>query len=138
MIQSSQHSKYPNGSSQPFGFRRSGTGVEPIQKQNHGVFAQQYDLEGKYDVKRHVLKQGYSVGPSARSDQGIGSPMATCAAKDIPIPSDNLPRGVDIGNGYTIGYKELMSLSRLRKAGVETDSLFAEPKVPPPGTWTLG
>ena len=99
----------------------------------------QYDLmDDTYDPKRCVLKQGYSVGPSARSDQGLGTPQAAGATKDIPVPGTDLPRGVDIGNGYTIGYKELMSLSRLRKAGVETEALFAEPKVPPPGTWTLG
>ena len=89
-------------------------------------------------MKRRVLKQGYSVGPSARSAQSIGSPQAAGETKDIPVPGTDLPRGVDIGNGYTIGYKELMSLSRLRKAGVETEALFSEPKVPPPGTWTLG
>ena len=60
---------------------------------------------------------------------------------EIPMPVEqksNRPRGADIGNGYTIGYKELMGLSRLRKAGVDTETFFAEPKVPPPSTWTLG
>ena len=41
-------------------------------------------------------------------------------------------RGADIGNGYVIGYKELMSLSRLRKAGVDMEALFDEPKIPRP------
>jgi len=58
------------------------------------------------------------------------------------LPSDRSsikkPRGANIGNGYTIGYRELMSLSRLRKAGVDTDALFAEPKQPQPTCWTLG
>ena len=61
------------------------------------------------------------------------------ANEDIPLPDDkNKPRGADIGNGYTLGYKELMSLSRLRKAGVDTEVLFAEPKKAAPSTWTLG
>ena len=94
-------------------------------------------MSGRLDMKRKVLKQGYSVGPSARSVQGTGTPVAG-EQRDIPIPGANLPRGVDVGNGYTIGYRELMSLSRLRKAGVETEALFSEPKIPSPTTWTLG
>jgi len=48
------------------------------------------------------------------------------------------PRGARIGNGYTLGYRELMSLSRLRKAGVDTDTFFIQPKDPPVDSWTLG
>ena len=49
--------------------------------------------------------------------------------KEIPIQDDkNRPRGADVGNGYTLGYKELISLSRLRKAGVDTETFFAQPK----------
>ena len=61
---------------------------------------------------------------------------------EIPVPSDRSrrqkPRGADIGNGYTIGFKELKSLSKLQKAGIDTDHVYGEPRFPPTGAWTLG
>ena len=61
---------------------------------------------------------------------------------DIPIPSEHSlgkkPRGADIGNGYTLGWKELKSLSKLQKAGIDTEDVYKEPRLPPPSSWTLG
>jgi len=71
------------------------------------------------------LKQGFSVGPSARSAANI-TPLNQQKG-EITVPSEMSiykPRGARIGNGYTLGYRELMSLSRLRKAGVDTDTFF--------------
>lgn len=83
-----------------------------------------------------LIKPGYSVGPSARSVTNL-TPMDK--NESIPVASEMSvrSRGVDIGNGYKIGYKELKSLSNLQKAGIDTGNFFAEPKVKPKTTWTL-
>lgn len=83
-----------------------------------------------------LIKPGFSVGPSARSVTSL-TPMDKNAS--IPVASEISvrSRGVDIGNGYKIGYKELKSLSNLQKAGINTENFFAEPKMAPKTTWTL-
>ena len=102
----------------PFdGLRRSETGIlkrPTVESQQ----ARPYQNGDKVNVKRQVLKQGYSVGPSARSQKY----MEQMLGGEIPLePSEKQLRGADIGNGYTLCYKELKSLGRLRKAGVDTD-----------------
>ena len=83
-----------------------------------------------------LIKHGFSVGPSARSQANM-DPLDK--NESIPISSEHshYSRGVDIGNGYKIGYKELKSLSNLQKAGINTDNFFAEPKMTPTTQWTL-
>ena len=89
--------------------------------------------------KRQMLKPGFSVGPSARSVSNASLVQLTKSGKNILEHNiSTRGRGADIGNGYVIGYKELMSLSRLRKAGVDTEALFEEPKIPKSTQWTLG
>ena len=58
--------------------------------------------------------------------------------------SNSTKLGADIGNGYRVGYRELQSLSRLEKAGVNTNTFFDEPlnnlyaaQQPANSTWTL-
>ena len=80
------------------------------------------------------------MGPSARSATEFT--QIDKRDVDIPIPSDKSlgrrPRGADIGNGYTLGFKELKSLSKLQKAGIDTEDVYKEPRNPPDTAWTLG
>ena len=117
-----------------FGLRRSETGEE-IRLQTPNVL----NDTNMMSHKRQMLKPGHSVGASARSVSNASLVALTKSGKNILDQNiSSKGRGADIGNGYVIGYKELMSLSRLRKAGVDTEALFEEPKIPNPAQWTLG